>query len=137
MRIVRRTIFVLIALLAVALAGGWTYQRIAQHLDDQRLPPPGELHTVDGRLMHIHCIGSGSPTIIVEQGIGGPSIDWNDINERMSAISRVCAYDRAGMGYSEPAYTPTRSVDVARNLHGLLRASTSSECRLSPATQRT
>jgi pimeloyl-ACP methyl ester carboxylesterase len=105
-----------------AIVGGWIYQRIAEHRDDDRYPPPGELHSVDGRLMHIRCRGSGSPTVIVEQGIGGPSIDWNDINARMSRTTRVCDYDRAGMGHSEPAFRPTRSTEVARNLEALLRA---------------
>ncbi len=70
--------------------------------------------------MRIQCRGNGSPTIIVEQGIGGPSIDWNQINDQMAQITRVCDYDRAGMGYSEPAYKPTLAVDVVRNLHALL-----------------
>ena len=123
MRIFTRIMLGLVALAVVSLAGGWTYQRMSERRDDRRYPPPGELHTVNGRLMHIHCRGSGSPTIVVEQGIGGPSIDWNEINERMAATTRVCDYDRAGMGYSQPAYQPTRSADVVRNLHGLLHES--------------
>jgi pimeloyl-ACP methyl ester carboxylesterase len=111
-----------IALAAVVLAAGWTWQRIAERRDDRLYPPPGQRYSVDGRLMHIHCRGEGSPTVIVEQGIGGPSIDWNPINDRMARITRVCDYDRAGMGYSEPAWKPTRAVDVARNLNGLLAA---------------
>ena len=51
--------------------------------------------------------------MIVEQGIGGPSIDWNEINDRMSRITTVCDYDRAGMGYSEPAQVLSRAVRVA------------------------
>lgn len=112
----------IIALAGIALAGGWGYQIIAERRDDRRYPPPGELHAVNGRLMHIHCRGTGSPTVIVEQGIGGPSLDWNEINEQMSRLTRVCDYDRAGMGYSEPAFKPTLAVDVAGNLHELLRA---------------
>jgi pimeloyl-ACP methyl ester carboxylesterase len=123
MRTFSRIILGLVALAVVTLAGGWTYQWIAERRDDQRYPPPGELYTVDGRLMHIHCQGSGSPTIVVEQGIGGPSIDWNEINEQMAATTRVCDYDRAGMGYSQPAYQPTRTADVVRNLHELLQES--------------
>jgi pimeloyl-ACP methyl ester carboxylesterase len=120
MRMITRIILALLALGGLALASGWTYQRIAEAHDNQRYPPPGELHSVGGRLMHIHCRGSGSPTIIVEQGIGGPSIDWYEINDQMAQITRVCDYDRAGMGYSEPAYKPTLAVDVVRNLHALL-----------------
>jgi len=121
MRILSRIVLALVALVVLALGSGWTYQRIAERRDDQRYPPPGERHAVQGRLMHIHCRGSGSPTIIVEQGIGGPSIDWNEINNQMARTTRVCDYDRAGMGYSEPAYKPTVSTDVAQNLHELLR----------------
>lgn len=112
----------LLILAVIALAAGWSYQGIAQLQDDRNYPPPGELHAVNGRLMHIHCRGTGTPTVIIEQGIGGPSLDWNEINERMSRITKVCDYDRAGMGYSEPAYKPTRSVEVAKNLNALLRA---------------
>jgi pimeloyl-ACP methyl ester carboxylesterase len=120
MRTITRIALGILALAGIALASGWTYQRIAENRDDQRYPPPGELHSVHGRLMRIHCRGNGSPTIIVEQGIGGPSIDWNQINDQMAQITRVCDYDRAGMGYSEPAYKPTLAVDVVRNLHALL-----------------
>jgi pimeloyl-ACP methyl ester carboxylesterase len=122
MRTFIRVGLALLSLLATALVGGGIYQRVAELRDDDRHPPPGELHSVDGRSMHIRCRGSGSPTIIVEQGIGGPSIDWNDINARMSRTTRVCDYDRAGMGHSEPAYRPTRSTEVAKNLNALLRA---------------
>lgn len=121
-RYIGRALTGLLVLLLVLIMGGWTYQRIAEHRDDDRYPPPGQRHSVNGRLMHIHCRGSGSPTVIVEQGLGGPSIDWNEINGQMSAITRVCDYDRAGMGYSEPAYKPTRAAEVARNLNTLLRA---------------
>jgi pimeloyl-ACP methyl ester carboxylesterase len=122
MRILTRVVLVLLALIVLALAGGWTYQRISEHRDSERFPPPGERHAVNGLSMHIHCQGIGSPTVIIEQGIGGPSIDWSEINTQMARNTRVCAYDRAGMGYSEPAYKPTRAADVARNLHALLAA---------------
>jgi pimeloyl-ACP methyl ester carboxylesterase len=121
-RYIGRILIGLLILSVLFLAVGWTYQRIAEHRDTRRYPPPGELHSVNGRLMHIHCRGSGSPTVIVEQGLGGPSIDWNEINGRMSKITRVCDYDRAGMGHSEPAYRPTIAADVAKNLNSLLRS---------------
>ena len=54
MRTLSRIGLALVALAVFALGGGWTYQRIAERRDDQRYPPPGELHSV-GRLMHIHC----------------------------------------------------------------------------------
>lgn len=119
---VARITVALVAIAGLVLASGWTYQRLAERRDDRRYPPPGEMHAVHGQLMHIHCRGQGSPTVIVEQGIGGPSIDWNEINDQMAQNTRVCDYDRAGMGYSAPAFKPTLAVDVARNLHALLTA---------------
>jgi pimeloyl-ACP methyl ester carboxylesterase len=121
MRTLSRIGLASVALVVFVLGLGWTYQRIAERRDDRRYPPPGELHLVQGRLMHIQCRGSGSPTVIVEQGIGGPAIDWTEINSQMARTTRVCDYDRAGMGYSEAAYKPTYSSDVAQNLHELLR----------------
>jgi pimeloyl-ACP methyl ester carboxylesterase len=70
--------------------------------------------------MHIFCQGQGTPTVVVEQGIGAQSLGWAPLNERMSAITAVCAYDRAGMGYSDPLDHPTPATEVARRLHALL-----------------
>jgi pimeloyl-ACP methyl ester carboxylesterase len=121
MRTLIRSSLAFLILATIALIGGWSYQRFAEQMDERNYPPPGQQFSANGRLMHIHCRGSGSPTVIVEQGIGGQSLAWNEINDRMARLTRVCDYDRAGMGYSEPAGTPTLSVDVARNLHELLR----------------
>jgi pimeloyl-ACP methyl ester carboxylesterase len=120
MRIIVRVILGLLVFAILTLAAGWGYQRIAETRDNERYPPPGTLHSVNGRLMHIHCRGTGSPTVIVEQGIGGPSLDWSVINDQMGQVTRVCDYDRAGMGYSEPSFKPTRATDVAKDLNALL-----------------
>lgn len=122
MRLISRVILATLGTGAILLAGGWCYQTIAEWRDDAKYPRPGELFSVEGRAMHIRCRGHGSPTVVVEQGLGGPSLDWNAINEQMSHITRVCDYDRAGMGYSEPANKPTRVGDVVENLNLLLSA---------------
>ena len=71
--------------------------------DDRRYPAPGQSRRRRRHRMHIFCQGQGSPTVVVEQGIGAQSTAWAQLNERISDITTVCAYDRAGMGYSEPA----------------------------------
>lgn len=111
----------LIGLAALALASGAIYQRIQEARDDRRFPPPGRLVDVDGHRMHIHCQGQGSPTVVVEQGVGSQSLGWAPINERMSKITTVCAYDRPGMGYSDPIDHATRAAEIAHNLHTLLK----------------
>ncbi|PCJ22621.1 MAG: hypothetical protein COA96_13850 [SAR86 cluster bacterium] len=111
-----------LAVLSVVIAGR-SYQILSEKDDLERYPPPGELIEVNGHLMHINCLGSGSPTVILEQGLGtgGTATLWQDLHEQTSRITRVCAYDRAGVGYSEPVDIPTRSSNVATNLHELLK----------------
>jgi len=61
-------------------------------------PPSGKLYPVNGRSMHLHCIGIGQPTIILEPGLG-PATDvlgWNSLQPRFAATTRVCSYDCAG-----------------------------------------
>ena len=111
----------LAALLLVVLVGGGTYQWVATNNDLTRYPPPGELIDVKGRRMHIHCQGTGTPTVVVEQGLGGLSMAWQEIHHRIAELTRVCSYDRAGMGYSEPIGHPTRAPEVAERLHLLLQ----------------
>jgi pimeloyl-ACP methyl ester carboxylesterase len=52
-------------------------------------------------MLHIHCMGQGSPTILLEGGLGGTSLDWSLVQPELSAKTRVCSYDRAGLGWSE------------------------------------
>jgi pimeloyl-ACP methyl ester carboxylesterase len=112
----------LVQLLVIVLVVGRIYEVIAEARDEKRLPPPGQMFEVDGHRMHIHCQGQGSPTIVVEQGNGAQSLGWSEVNESMSHLSRTCAYDRAGMGYSEPVAKPVTASDVAQNLQKLLLA---------------
>jgi pimeloyl-ACP methyl ester carboxylesterase len=111
----------LIGLIIVGLAGGRLYQVLAEENDREQYPPPGQLIDVDGHLMHIHCQGEGSPTVVVEQGLGSVSSSWIDIHSAIATTTRICAYDRVGMGYSEPIGHPVRAIDVADMLHKLLQ----------------
>jgi pimeloyl-ACP methyl ester carboxylesterase len=116
----RRILLGVAALVVVVPLAGWTCQQVMEARDDRRFPPPGKLVAVDGHRMHIHCQGHGAPAVIVEQGVGAQSLGWAPVNERLSTITTVCAYDRAGMGYSEPLDHPTPATEVARRLHALL-----------------
>ena len=107
-------------LVIAVLLGGAVYQVVAESRDRERFPPPGRLVDVDGRLMHLHCRGLGSPTVVVEQGLNGVAASWDEIHQRMALVTRVCMYDRAGLGYSEPLGHPTRAPEVADRLHLLL-----------------
>jgi pimeloyl-ACP methyl ester carboxylesterase len=82
--------------------------------------------TVDGREFSGHCTGdaaSGSPTVILESGLGGDQYALGLIEEQLAARTKVCAYDRAGIGGSDqPADTPRPVTDLVSDLHGVLTA---------------
>jgi pimeloyl-ACP methyl ester carboxylesterase len=83
--------------------------------------PPGQLVDVNGRDMHINCIGNKSPTIILDSGAGGFSLEWENIQHSLSQYVRVCAYDRAGYGWSEMGPLPRTTKRIAHELHTLLQ----------------
>ncbi len=75
--------------------------------------PPGKLIEVNGRNMHINCVGNKSPTIILDSGTGGFSLEWKDIQNSLSQYVRVCAYDRAGYGWSDMGPLPRTTKRIA------------------------
>ena len=76
---------------------------------------------VQGYRLHIHCVGSGSPTVVIDGGAGAWSIFYAHIQIRLSG-ARVCTYDRAGLGWSEPRPGPRTSARMVEELHLLLHA---------------
>jgi pimeloyl-ACP methyl ester carboxylesterase len=109
-------------LLIAGAVAGRIYQVRSEAADLAQFPPPGKLVAVDGHRMHIHCQGQGSPTVVVEQGLQGVSSAWKEITQAIAQTTSVCAYDRVGLGYSEPIDHPTRASEVAELLHKLLGA---------------
>ncbi|MFK7801490.1 MAG: alpha/beta fold hydrolase [Anaerolineae bacterium] len=100
---------------------GAIYQQVATSADQEKYPPYGELVQVGDHKLHIHCIGQGSPTIIVDNGGGNWSITWLELQERLAEKTRVCVYDRAGLGSSEPGPMPRTSDVMVNELHQLLQ----------------
>lgn len=86
----------------------------------KQYPAPGQLVEVDGHKMHLNCMGAGSPTVILESGFGSFSIHWTMVQSEIARFSRVCAYDRAGYGWSEPGPAPRTSETIVKELHTLL-----------------
>lgn len=86
-------------------------------------PPHGTLIQVGGHKMYIHCIGSLSakPTVIFEAGGGGSSKDWSAVQELLAPRVRSCAYDRSGLGRSEPGPAPRTMIQEVFELHTLLK----------------
>lgn len=110
----------LLVFLFVLSITGMIYQTAATEADKRNLPAPGNLIDVGGFKMHINCIGEGSPTVILEALSGGFSSYWAWIQPEVAKQVRVCAYDRAGFGWSEKDSEPESPQRTARNLHTLL-----------------
>ena len=92
-------------------------------------PPPtadggGELIDIGGRRLQLVTRGQGSPTVVIEAGMGEAGVDsgsWSAVIEEISKANRVCIYNRAGLGKSDPApKLPRTSQEVANDLNALL-----------------
>jgi pimeloyl-ACP methyl ester carboxylesterase len=82
--------------------------------------PPGRLVDIGGRRLHLHCTGSGSPTVIIEAGASSFSIDFSLVQPGVSKTTRVCSYDRAGSGWSDARPDVETPVRVVRDLRAVL-----------------
>jgi len=115
-----RILLGLVALIVLLAAGGATYEAIMRAGDTKRYPPPGQLVDVGGHRLHLHCVGQGSPTVVLDAGLGAFSLDWGAVQPQIATSTRVCAYDRAGLGWSEPGPLPRSPQQFADELHVLL-----------------
>jgi pimeloyl-ACP methyl ester carboxylesterase len=84
--------------------------------------PHQQVEVEPGRHLNIFCTGSGSPTVIFEAGGGDDSSSFRSVQPDLSNFSRICAYDRAGIGFSDPAPWPSTAVNTVADLHRLVQA---------------
>jgi pimeloyl-ACP methyl ester carboxylesterase len=118
----RRILLLLLAFLLVLAAAGFLYENISEARDRRFNPLEGRLLDVGGRKMHIDCTGGGSPTVILDSGLGDSYLSWRKVQPQIAKFTRVCSYDRAGLGYSESSAQPRTSKVIAEELHALLQA---------------
>jgi pimeloyl-ACP methyl ester carboxylesterase len=115
----------LVCLVAVIFGAGSTAgvsQSSASPID---LPPPGRLVDVGGYRLHLFCTGTASadrPTIVLSSGGGDYAVDWGLVQPAIAGSMRVCSYDRAGTGWSDPGPEPRTLRQEAGELHLLLVA---------------
>src|SRR5215213_7811741 len=115
----RWLLYPVLAMLMVAAVGGG-YETVRESLDARIYPMPGQLVDVGGHRMHLHCTGTGSPTVVLEPGQGGASSDSGWVASAVARDSTVCVYDRAGRGWSDGANGPQDAAQIAADLHTLL-----------------
>ena len=118
-RIGRVQLYVVFGILALSAIGGG-YQTVGEATDSSAMPATGRLIDVSGHQLYLNCVGSGSPTVVLEPGAGATSSQMGWISPAVARGTRVCVYDRAGRGWSEPADTPQDGAQIAADLHTLL-----------------
>lgn len=103
------------------LVVGAAYQQFGSRMDARRSPEPGRLVDVGGYRLKINCAGRGSPTVVLESGLGDVLSEWRPVQLQISTFTRVCSYDRAGYGESDAGPLPRTSLQISRELHALLQ----------------
>ena len=110
--------------ITILVALGAVYQTIATAMDQRALPAPGQMIDVGGYSLHLYCAGQnteGRATVILESGLGATSSSWGWIQPSVAKTTRVCSYDRAGMGWSDSSPSPRNAQNIATELHTLLQ----------------
>jgi len=118
----RRIVRILLVLIVVLAGVGFLYQNVSEARDQRFNPASGRRYDVGGYKMHMDCTGQGGPSVILESGLGDTYISWRKVQPQIAKFVRVCSYDRAGLGYSDPSSQPRTSKAIAGELHALLQA---------------
>jgi pimeloyl-ACP methyl ester carboxylesterase len=116
----RSVLFTASGVLIFLLLAGATYQGVATAIERRQFPHPGKLIDIGGHQLHISCVGEGSPTVVLEAPATGMSAAWGWVQPRVARRTRVCSYDRAGLGWSEAGDNPYDPGAVPDELHTLL-----------------
>jgi len=119
-KVAERVVLSIAVLVVAALSGCSAFNAIALHRFRALNPPPGETYAVNGYGIHIYCTGSGFPTIILDAGLGNDALIWGGVLPELAKTTRVCAYDRAGFGWSDARMGPRDADHIAGELHDLL-----------------
>lgn len=112
-----RIVLLALAVLCLATLAGASYQAIAYRADDQRLRRPGRLVSAGNFRLNFYCTGQGSPTVVLESGLADSLDTWRRVQPDIARFARVCSYDRAGYGYSDPGPMPRTSDRISSELH--------------------
>jgi pimeloyl-ACP methyl ester carboxylesterase len=107
------------AVAGIALLGG-VIAPVVGAAADELSASPGDMVDLNGHRLHLLCRGSGSPTVALDAGAGGFSLDWALVMPALARETRVCAYDRAGLGWSEPGPEPRDAAQTVDELGRLL-----------------
>jgi len=120
LRILIKLLLYSAASLIILITIGAVYQWIAEKQDLKGLPAPGKMIDVGDHQLHIQINGKGKPVVILEAASDGSSVNWEWIINEIAKTTTVCAYDRAGHGWSELTGDPRDAFHISEELHTLL-----------------
>jgi len=109
-----------LALVIILVVTTWGAGAVLKSNMLKQNPAPGQMVNVDSHEMHIYCTGDGSPTVILAAGLDDFSIFWSLVQPEIAETTRVCSYDRPGLGWSKPSPSPRTSETMVDELHELL-----------------
>jgi pimeloyl-ACP methyl ester carboxylesterase len=117
----RSLLYPAFAVLGLVALGG-AFETVAEATTSNPAPSTGSTYLVDGHRLYLNCVGSGSPTVVLFNGLGERTPNWALVQSAVARQTRVCAYDRAGQGWSGKAPGRQDGHELAADLHGLLSA---------------
>jgi pimeloyl-ACP methyl ester carboxylesterase len=106
--------------LAVGLAAATVYEQVGAWRDAQVLRQVGRSVDIGGRALNLHCLGTGSPTVVFVSGRTAPGYVWTPTQRGVAAFTRACWYDRADIGWSDPGPDPAWADQASRDLRQLV-----------------
>lgn len=109
----------LVVLVVAVLAAGALYQMVGTRRSARTWPAPGRMIDVGGHRLHVVCAGSGGPTVIFESGIAASSLSWTRVFSEVAHFTHACAYDRAGLAWSDPPSAPPTIARIVGQLRTL------------------
>jgi pimeloyl-ACP methyl ester carboxylesterase len=118
-----RVIIVIFAILIILGVVGFVFESSASRRDEKNFPAPGVMVETSLGNMHLYCEGEGDVTVVAESGQGDFSLEWVEIQAEIAKSARMCAYDRLGLGWSDPVKEALTPAELADNLHEILENS--------------
>jgi len=117
----RALLYPALGVLALVALGG-ALETVIQAATTNNPPSGGRTYLVAGHSLYLRCTGSGSPAVILFNGLGERTPSWAWVQGDVERQTRVCAFDRAGQGWSGKAPGRQDAHELSADVHGLLAA---------------
>jgi pimeloyl-ACP methyl ester carboxylesterase len=117
----RALLYPAFAILALVALGG-AFETVMEAATSNNPPSGGRTYLVAGHSLYLRCTGSGSPAVILFNGLGERTPSWAWVQGDVARQTRVCVFDRAGQGWSGKAPGRQDAHQLSADVRGLLAA---------------